>query len=65
VTFLAGTAEQLAMWLMNGATSYQAGEFAVGNVPAARDVVGTGDYTGTARRLLWRDTSGNTAMCGS
>jgi hypothetical protein len=48
------------MWLMNGATVASGG---VGNVPAAWKVVATGDYNGDGKSdLLWRDTSGNTAL---
>jgi FG-GAP repeat protein len=46
---------------MNGATVASTG--GLGNIPIAWSVVATGDYNGDGKSdLLWRDTSGNTAL---
>ena len=46
---------------MNGASVLAAG--GLGNVAASWSMVQTGDYNGDGMSdLLWRDTSGNTAM---
>ena len=46
---------------MNGAAVLAAG--GLGNVPTTWSIVQTGDYNGDGKSdLLWRDTSGNTAI---
>jgi FG-GAP repeat len=49
------------MWFMNGATVASTG--GLGNVPTVWSVAATGDYNGDGMSdLLWRDSSGNTAI---
>ena len=46
---------------MNGASILSSG--GLGNIPTTWSVVATGDYNGDGKSdLLWRDTSGNTAI---
>jgi hypothetical protein len=58
------TSGQAAMWFMNGAAIQSAGGVgSEGNVPTNWTIVATGDFNGDHMSdILWRDTSGNTAV---
>jgi FG-GAP-like repeat/IPT/TIG domain len=59
-------AGNLAIWIIGGAVISGAGSatgFGLGNVPTIWTVYGTGDMNGDGNAdLLWRDTSGDTAI---